>query len=253
MRVWISVLFSAMAFAQAPVTFEVASIHPHQGAIQRIGVSTDGTQVVIHASTIRDMVTNAYDLKPYQLEGATGWMVSEADRYDITARVAGDSEPPFEQVRLMMQTLLAERFGFRFHRETREMSVYALVAGKTAPKLTPSDSRFENLNFKQEGGETRLDFRGGRMEFLAQQLTRMPGMERPVLDRTGIAGKFDFDLKLAAFRVTSAPTPGASPVTGPSGESIFTAIEEQLGLRLEPRRAPVEVLVIDHVERPSEN
>jgi uncharacterized protein (TIGR03435 family) len=133
------------------------------------------------------------------------------------------------------------------------MAVYALTAGKAKPKLTPSDSPFENVNFQHEGQETHLNFRGGRMEFLAQQLTRMPGMERPVLDQTGIPGKFDFALKLGAFRITATPNPEASPVTGPSGESIFTALEEQLGLKLEPQKARIEVLVIDRVERPSEN
>ncbi len=252
MRAWIPVLLTAVAFAQGPVAFEVASIHPHQGAIQRIGVSTDGTQVVIHASTILDMVVNAYDLKPYQLEGATGWMVSDTDRYDITAHVAGETEPPFSQVRLMMQNLLAERFGFRFHREAREMPAYALMVGKGAPKLKPSDRIGEDVNLNGAGQEIHMDFRGAHLAFLAEQLASTLGVGRPVLDKTGITGKFDFDLNLASFQFRAAIS-GAGPATGPSGESIFTVLEEQLGLKLEPHRAQIEVLVIDRVERPSEN
>ena len=253
MKNLIALLFlSVAAMAQGP-SFEVASIRPHQGAIQRIGVSWDGTEVTIHASTVRDIVMNAYALKPYELEGATGWMVSESDRYDIRARVAGETEPPFEQIRLMMQTLLAERFGFKFHRVTRDMPSYALVLGKTAPKLKPSDRLGENVNFNGVGQETHMNFRGARLSFLAEQLTTTLGVGRPVFDRTGISGKFDFDLTLAAFQVRAFAASGAGPATGPSGESIFTVLEEQLGLRLEPERAPVNVLVIDHAERPGEN
>jgi uncharacterized protein (TIGR03435 family) len=252
-RAFIITATAAAALSQTPA-FEVASIRLHEGAVRQVGrVPSPGPDVRYVATTVRDLIRFAYDLRDYQLEGASGWIGSDTDRYDITALAAGDQQPSPEQGRAMLQNLLKDRFQFRFHRETKEMPAYMLAVGKATPKLTRSDSINSNISVNGSGQETQLNFRGAPMDFLAQQLANLPGVGRPVLDRTGLTGKFDFQLKLAAFQVRMTADPGASPVTGPSGESLFTALEEQLGLKLESQKAPFEILVIDSAARPTEN
>jgi uncharacterized protein (TIGR03435 family) len=199
--------------------------------------------VTVTAYTVRDLIADSYDVRAFRVEGATGWVA--ADRFDIAARVTGETAPTTDQVRVMLQTLLAERFGLKLHRETREMSVYALVMAKSGPKLKKTSSSGSMMRRGSEGQDIRLTFTGSPLDMLAQQLSTIPGVGRPVVDKTGIEGRHDFELQLAA--------PPQSAVTGPSGESLFTAIEEQLGLKLESQKEPIEILVIDSVARPSEN
>ena len=209
-----------------------------------IGTTISGTRVTMTAYTVSNLITAAYGLKDYQVAGATGWIGS--DRYDIAARSAGEATPTRDQANQMLQALLAERFQLKFHRETKEMPVYALVKGKSGPKLkdnTAADPPM--MRMSSPGRETQMTF-GSPLEQLATQLEQVPGVDRPVLDETGLTGKYDFQLNLTAG-------PGGDPATGTSGESVFTAIEEQLGLKLDSRKAPVAIVVIDHVERPSEN
>jgi uncharacterized protein (TIGR03435 family) len=247
-RTFILIATAGLALAQTPA-FEVASIHLHQGAVRNIGRSSSGgPEMTFVANTMRDLIMAAYDLRAYQIDGANGWMTSETDRYDIATRAPGDSKPSEEQIRGMLQTLLAERFGFKFHRDTREMAVYSLVIAKSGAKLKENNVRGRNVgvSVSVDGPETEMKFMTATMQVLVRQLTSIPGVDRPVLDKTGLTGTYDFQLKTVL-------DPATRVVTGPSGESIFTTVEEQLGLQLEPQKAPIEVLVIDHVERPSEN
>jgi uncharacterized protein (TIGR03435 family) len=215
----------------------------------------------------------AYDVREFQVSGGPGWI--NTDRYDIMAkaeRSAGAENIPDDprkmtdeqrktlgdQMRERLRALLADRFQLTLHRESKEESVYALVIGKGGSKLQQSEAK--------EGAGPRGMMRMGRGQFSGQgvqleMLTRSLSSQlgRPVIDRTGLKGNFDFKLEWTpdpgqSFAFGGGP-PGADapPPPDPNGPSIFTAVQEQLGLRLESQKGPVEMLVIDKVEKPSEN
>jgi len=197
--------------------------------------------------------------------------LSNSDRYDVVAkpeRTAGSESQPTEfskltgeqqktfqeQMEQRLQALLAERFHLSVHRETKEQPVYALVVGKTGSKLQPA----------KEGSPGKIQWRrnqftadGVQLQMLTPALASILG--RPVIDKTGLTGNFDLTLEWAPDPNPSfgnfGPAPGADapPPGDPNGPSIFTAVQEQLGLRLESEKGPVEIVVIDRVEKPSEN
>jgi uncharacterized protein (TIGR03435 family) len=150
----------------------------------------------------------------------------------------------------MLQTLLADRFSLQIHRETKPLPVYLLTVAKNGPKLKAAaqpgnGSVLWGLAGKPSGeASVHLTAKAASLPRLADSLSNIAG--RPVLDQTGLNGSFDFTLEYAS----EANTPGATPFAGPA---LFTAFQEQLGLKLEATRAPLEILVIDHVEKPSPN
>ena len=240
---FVAVMPMVAIHAQAPA-FEVASIKLHSGPVTMIGTTISGTRITLTAYTLSNLVTDAYNLKDYEVTAATGWI--GADRYDIAARSSGERAPTTDQVKQMLKVLLNERFQLKFHRETKEMPVYALVIAKSGPKLkeNAADGPRMLLGMGKKAGDVRYTFTGSPMAQLVGDLSHIPGVDRPVIDQTALSGRYDMELNLAT-------QPGQNPATGLSGESVFTAIEEQLGLKLESRKAPIEVLVIDHAERPS--
>jgi uncharacterized protein (TIGR03435 family) len=221
---------------------------------------------------LRPVFSMAYNLALSQgrgaIVGAPSWFDSE--RYNIEARAVGD--PPREQMILMLRALLADRFKLAVHRETRPLPVYALELaspGKLGPQLKPHSDGAECVDTSQsDPGLGNLlpycgDFRvggavnGGLRETahaitidrfaasLAQQV------DRPIVDRTGLSGTFDVDVEFISQRAMVNSPSGSDASSGPP--SIFTALQEQLGLKLVPATGPVEVFIIDHVEQPSEN
>lgn len=238
MRMLALAMLAVAGYAQ---TFEVASIRPHEGQPSSIGTSIEGLRITSTASVF-SLITHAYDLKSYEVSGVPIPTTLDAKGfYDISARAPGDQPPTIAQVRKMFQALLADRFQLKFHREMRQMDVYALVPAKGGSKLRESSE----AGYRMMMDGTGRTFAGASMQMLARQLSNEPGIDRPVLDKTGLAGTYDFQLNFA-FN----PREG---ITGPVGESIFTALEEQLGLKLERQEAPIEVLVVDSVQKPSEN
>jgi uncharacterized protein (TIGR03435 family) len=229
--------------ASQKLQFEVASIKPHIGEVTfSVDPTLRGSRVIGTASTLADMITVAYGVRYDQILNGPGWINS--DRFDIEGKAPGDVPPTNEQVRLMMQNLLAERSQLRLHRETRDLPVYALVVGKNGAKLKISDPD------AREGGSVRgtadglhMETKKGSMATLARQLSSSAG--RPVIDKTGLAGTYEYTLNW--FPVTQIPAPESKV------PSLFIAVQEQLGLRLESTTAPQEVLVIDSVSKPSEN
>ena len=232
------------AFGQATPVFEVASIKPHPPPIQLVSISTSGTRVTIEANSLTNLVAYAYDLKRYQVIGGPNWAVD--DRFDIAAKAEGDIAPTAAQVKQMIQALLADRFQLKVHRETKEMPVYNLVVGKNGPKLKESapDAR-PLVRMRDANGMIHLIATSSPMQQLANQFSNANGVDRPVLDKTGLTGMYDFELDWSAGY--GAPADGADEI------SIFTALQEQIGLKLEPAKAPMEVLVIDRAEKPSQN
>ena len=166
-------------------------------------------------------------------------MLSNDTLYDITAKAEGDGTPTRDQFRLTLQALLADRFQLKVHRNPTEMPVYALVVGKGGPKLKPGSSVDPAISGR--GMNYTLNMPKGTVAELAHILSRE--VDRPVLDQTGLEGTFDIKLAYKPEYVKN-PEPGTS---------VFTALQDQLGLKLEPTKAMIEMLTVDHVEKPSEN
>jgi uncharacterized protein (TIGR03435 family) len=220
-----------IAFAQATSQFEVASIRPASEGMFRVPggpslFSISGNRVVEKSVTLGDLIADAYDVKPYQISGQLG-----ADAYDIIATTGGAGAASPAQVRLMLQALLADRFRLKLHREMKALPVYELTVGKNGAKIVevPADQR-PNVSMGL---------------FTALSIARFLD-DRPLVDKTGLTGehyKFNWDeTELVEELPQGKPVP-----------SIFRAVQDQLGLKLEAVKAPVEVLVIDHAEKPDPN
>jgi bla regulator protein BlaR1 len=270
----VAVLRVAGAASTVPA-FEVASIKPNKSGTGMTMLHT--TPVGFSASNIslRALIQQAYGVEENQILGAPSWVGSE--RYDIEAKVASSDTDALhdlnpDQRRLMLQPLLADRFQLKVHTELKDLPVLVLVVAKGGPKLheaKPGDTYPNGLKgFDGEAGGPgmmlmrpgQLTAQGVDLSFVAKQLSQQLG--RTVQDQTGLTGKYDFTMQWKPDRDPSpmpgAPQPGqqgpdATLSTDSSEASIFTAVQEQLGLKLESGKAPVEVLVIDHVEAPSGN
>jgi uncharacterized protein (TIGR03435 family) len=223
------------------VAFDVASVRPHTGDVVVVGGQFSGPHIRLVALTLTDLIGDAYNCARYQIAGTQGWI--ESERFDVLANSPGDTAPTKENLRLMLQALLADRFQLKVHLETRKRPVYALVVGKNGPKLKASTA----AEYSQTASGNRaalMTFAKATMEQLAGNLYWNAG--RPVLDKTGLRGFYDFTLDWT-------PDYGGPPPPNSSGIDIFTALQEQLGLKLEPQKAPIEMIVVDHAEKPSEN
>jgi len=320
-------LMGSMAYGQAPadvkgadtrLEFEVATVKP--AAPQAIGRmmigmrggpgTGDPGRITYNNLSLRDLMTVAYSVKRSQITGEPSWFDSE--RFDITAKVPAGATK--DDARVMLQSLLADRFKLTLHREKKEMAMYALVVGKNGPKLkestAPADEPKDNgeppppppdlrdrLAMGKDGCPEPPPQMGNRpvnmMMFVtgaacmvanAQTMSGLADMlsnqfDRPVTDMTGLKGKYDFHVRFDPSSIGSGrggmmimgPPPGAmggGPGRGEAGgmgpvttvepqeapPSIFAALQEQLGLKLEPRKGPVDLLVIDHIEKtPTEN
>jgi uncharacterized protein (TIGR03435 family) len=214
--------------------FEVASIKPGApGAPGPTIYNPSRERFAIDSITTKALIAYAYDVREFQVSGGPSWVGSE--EYNIVAKPQGEASN--ERILAMARSLLAERFKLTLRHESKEMPVLALTVAKGGARLHPSET---TGGPEIRGGRGRLVARKVTMGMLAAQLAgRVLG--RAVLDRTEIAGEFDVNLEW---------TPDERPDPGPS---IFTALQEQLGLKLETLKGVVDVLVIDHVERPSAN
>jgi uncharacterized protein (TIGR03435 family) len=239
-------LTSYLIFGQSvatPPAFEVASVKPNKSGDGAWRFGTSHADITATNVPLQVLITNAYGVRDHQISGGPSWLNSE--RYDVVAKQSGDDRSP-TKTKQMLQTLLADRFQLRLRRETKELPIYALVIGKIGPKLHEADA---NPGAGMTYGKGRIKARRASMEQFAETLGNQLG--RTVVDKTRLHGDFAFDLEWTPD--TSQPIgPGTAPAAA-SGPSIFTAVQEQLGLKLEPQKGSVEILVIDHVERPSEN
>lgn len=282
----ISLLALAPAFAQSPAerapTFEVASIRPSQLTPGQVtaGVHIDGAQVNCLLLSLRDYIRWAYSVKDYQIV-APDWMAGA--RFDINAKLSAKATG--KQVAAMVGNLLVDRFQLKFHRETRELPVYALIVAKGGPKLTESpkdpepagnpdnvsvvangDSSGSTVDTGDGGsfnmGSNRLEGKKFAMDTFAETLSRFS--DRPIVDFTGLKGSYDFSLEFTPedFRMLmlraavqqGIPLPPEALQALDSASPDMSSALEKLGLRLDPRKTSVEVLVIDHMEKaPSEN
>jgi uncharacterized protein (TIGR03435 family) len=266
-------LMPALTTAQGPA-FEVASVKPNVSGIgQMVLPLQPGGRVTLSYRTLRQLIQFAYSpigaqLQDFQIAGGPRWM--NVDHFDVVANMGGNPAPGREtadMMRLMFRTLLADRFHVIVHREVRELPVYALVLARSDGRLgaglrhstadcsnVPPPTSLPDPNGPPpapcgllQGTPGRLGFRGVTIgDFARSGLVGLARVDRTVIDRTGLTGSFDIDVQ---WSVASAePTPNAPPNSAPS---IFTAIQEQLGLKLEPQRGPVDVLVVDRADKPS--
>ena len=239
----LAVLSAAALCAQNPPAFEVASVKVSRPDSQG-GVTVNPGEIVWTKATLNELVKTAFNVKDYSLS-APAWL--DSGEFDVTAKMPAGTPPG--QLPMMLQALLVERFKLAYHFESRTTNGYALVIAKDGLKIRPADGGQQRSSV----GPDRLMAKNTSLAQFANMLSVR--LDRPVQDSTGIAGVFDFDLKWT--RESGAPnmTPGApTDAATDFGPSLFTALQEQLGLKLEARKLPVDVLVIDHAEKvPIEN
>ena len=199
----------------------------------------EGGRLRVSSVTVYSLIKSAWLIQSSQVSGGPGWL--DTDRFDIDAESGLPHRIGREELKSLLQSLLADRFALKFHWESREQPVYALLSGKNGPKLTENyDAAFTTLNSSHGAGNVRVYGTKVSMTQLAGYIGDELG--RIVVDKTGLSAGYDLSLEWD-------PQPSADS-TRPS---IFAALGEQLGLRLESQKAPVKVLVIDGVQKPSEN
>jgi uncharacterized protein (TIGR03435 family) len=240
-----ALLFPIQGFSQPAantLSFEAASIKPSKpGAASFWKVRPGG--ITIQNMTLRDWIRIACEVKVYQVTGGPGWL--DTERFDLEAKPAGRVTGP--ELVAMLRTLLAERCQLAFHRESKVFPGYALLVSKKGLKIQPAEG-VEGSRIDE--GRNRLTAKNLSMVQLAESLTRFLG--DPVVDMTGIAGGFSYQLEWTPESTQSAKPDGQAVEPAP-GPSLFTVLQEQLGLKLETHKVPLEVVVVDRVEKPSEN
>ena len=269
---------SSSAEATSAAAFEVASIKPNKSGDGRVmlGMAPTGRYTATNVP-LRLLMQHSYNLQPFQIIGGPSWITS--DRFDIIAKAPAGFTP--DQFRPMERALLADRFKLKAHTETREMPIYELVLaradGKLGPNLTPAKTDCEAMRGRRAGGPPAPpqpgqpiecgfmigigNMNAGGMPLLELARTLSGFVNRIVVDKTGLKGNYDFHITYTPEARGGLPglPPGAPPIGAdapagdPNGASLFTALQEQLGLKLDSQKGPVEVLVIDSVEQPTED
>jgi uncharacterized protein (TIGR03435 family) len=249
-------LAAGVALGQASGGFEVASIKPSDPSARgsSIGIAPGGILRGRNV-TLKSLIQQAYDVRDFQISGGPGWIGTEG--YDIEAKGNGPvvseedlvkmtdaQRNQFQQQMLSrLRSLLADRFQLKIHQETTEMPVYELIVARSGPKIHMATDNFTPQSglkmSRSTEGKTEMTATQEPMALLARMLSNQVG--RPVLDKTGLKGNYD-------FKITFAPD-----LADTDGPSIFTALQEQLGLKLDAQRGPVEVMVIDGAEHASAN
>jgi uncharacterized protein (TIGR03435 family) len=247
-----------IAFAQQPdrPSYEVASVKPGDPNDRQVRVAGQGGRFTVANASLKMLIGLAYGVQDHQISGGPNWLDSE--KYNIEAKIdsAAVTAPGPDsagRMLLMIQSLLGERFKLTVHRESKEEQVYELVVAKGGSKLKEADTGKQGRGARRPG-RGQLTSMGAPISSLVNALSQQLG--RSVIDKTGLTGGYDFELKWTPDPGETAGLfggPDAPPPPDPNGPSIFTALQEQLGLRLESAEGPVEILVIDHAEKPDAN
>jgi len=250
-----TLLVALLAVAGASAqTFEVATIKPNSASDHRVGIRiAPGGNFTASGVPVRVLIGMAYDLRDFQIQGLPGW--AGADRYDISAK-APDSlggRISMEQIRPMLKALLEERFQLKAHLEKKEGQVYTLQVAKGGVKMAVAEAGGERQQMMHMG---RGSIQGSSMPMaaLVQQLSQNLG--RPVIDKTELTGNFNVKLEWTpeSGRAPGGPPMGeVAPAADNSGPTLFTAVQEQLGLKLESGKGAVDMLSVEKIEKPTEN
>lgn len=239
--------------ADANPAFDVSTIKPSNPE-ERLVITVKGRQFVTKASSLDDLIAFAYGVHANQIIGGPSWLKTE--KYDLTAQsdLESLSQVNGQQLKLMVQKLLADRFGLAFHRAKKRLSVFTIVIGKTGPKLVESSADpnsgprvgFHGPGVMTAKNATLSDFAG----FLQRYV-----LDRPVVDQTNISGKYDFRLNWAPNETQFEGRGLFSDAQKKTDDApdLFTAMQEQLGLKFKSARIPVDVLIVDRVEKPTPN
>jgi uncharacterized protein (TIGR03435 family) len=222
--------------------FEVASVKPSGAADGSAGWRGSPGYLTVRNYSLKALIRIAYRVRDEQIVGGPKWIDSE--RFDVDARAAGPAKDP--ELMDMLETLLAQRFQLALHRETKTVTGYALVVPKGGALKIRPDAAQGNGEMTRQG---KLVAWGISMARVAQALSRI--LASPVTDQTGAAGFYSFTLEWTPDTAQAPGPDGAAD--GYSGPSLFTVLQQQLGLKLEPRKDPIEILAIDRAERPAEN
>jgi bla regulator protein blaR1 len=246
----VAILISNGVFAQTPA-FDVASVKPaSSGARGSTFQFIPGGGLRVGNGTLKGMIEMAYDVRDFQISGGPGWV--DSDRYNVDAKViaddpsAGAAMTParIQETRRRLQTLLAARFQLQVRRTTKELPILALEPAKNGPKLAAAEAKGGNIGIRAACG--LMEGNRSTLANLVYALSRE--LARPVRDRTNLAGIYNFRLQ---WTPDAGPCPDAAE--GHDFPDLFTALKEQLGLRLESARGPLEVILIDRAEKPSQN
>jgi uncharacterized protein (TIGR03435 family) len=208
-------------------------------------MSMNGRQFVAVNRPVEGLLMFAYGLHKKEIVGAPEWI--ETERWDVQGLPDVPGHPNLKQTQSLIRKLLEERFGLKVHRETKELSMYAITVAKGGEKMARSagdPNGTSDENERSNGGVVTMRMTNMSMRELAPDLGYF--LDRPAVDQTGLAGRYDFQLRWTSDE-SKVPADGSTP------PGMFTAIQEQLGLKLEPAKAPVDVLVVDKVERPEAN
>lgn len=238
------VLLLATAAALPGQSFEVASIRPAKQDGHRDS-DFEKSLYITHNLTLKRLIAQGYSVDAGQISGGPGWI--DTDSYDITAKVPVElSRQAHVPLPAMIQSLLAERFQLVVHREPRQVSGYALVVAKKGPKMQRATGDEKDAGTSQHN--THLTARNLTMEAFARDLSRDRDIGALVVDKTGLSGAFNFELDWAPEGLQSK-----TDATADDRPSIFTALQERLGLKLEAAKVPILAVVVDRAEKPEGN
>ena len=235
--------------------YEVATIKPSPPDEQGRGFNLNGRHLLARNFTVEGLITLAYNLHPTQVTGGPDWIKTE--HFDMDILPDHEGLPSIDQARGIVRKLLTDRFGLKFHEDTKELSVYVLSTAKAGPKLTKSGS--DPTSPPGLGGPPgRMNVRNATMAEFAQVMQGNV-LDRPVLDHTELTGRYDFQLRWTpdesqyGGRATPQNNADGSTANADPPPPLFTAIQEQLGLKLDAEKAPAKLMVIDSVEKPTAN
>lgn len=269
--VWTALVFPVTSAARAQAVgappksakvpaLDVISVKPDPKEDARMGLTGDGLNA--RGASLHWLLTEAFQVNGDQLVGEPSWSTSSL--WAINAKVVGEDVPLLAKLSMaqrlsMYQQILEDRFGLKYHHEQRNLPAYALVVAKGGPRLTASNAETVAQATKHPGspgnlqmGRGTISGEGTPIHFLAIMLSRQVG--RTIVDQTGLTGRYDFKLIWTPDDAAAQAPPSAdSGAALPAGPSLFSAIPEQLGLKLESIKGPVDVIVIDHVEKPTAN
>ena len=258
--------------ADADPSFEVATIKPNDsGATSMQGLTLNGRNFATRASSLLDLIAFAYEVQAKQVVGGPDWL--DKDRYDIAAVPDADGAPNPAQLRSMIRKLLTDRFKLTFHKEKRDMSAYVLTVSKSGQKLTPTERKgpLPGIGFRPLPGGLMLNMVNGTLSDLTGFL-QIIVLDRPVVDRTELKDKYDLVVKFTPDETQFHGHPPKPPASSSSGAAagpnasgtatadttetfpdLFQAFQQQLGLKLDAEKTAVDVIAVDHVEKPSAN
>lgn len=251
--------------ADADPSFEVATIKPNNsGATSMQGLVIRGRKFMTRASSLGDLISFAYEVQAKQIVNAPDWL--DKDRYDIEAVPEQEGVPNPEQIRIMIRKLLADRYGLKFHHDKRDMSAYVLTVGKDGHKLKPTQlqGNLPGIGIRPGTGGITLNMVNATIPDFTGFLQILV-LDRPVVDKTGIQGRFDYQCTFGpddsqfGGHPPQMPSQGnntnsaATDTAAPAAPSLFDALPQELGLKLSAEKTSVDVIAIDHVDKPTAN